>query len=86
MIPPVIFKSCQTERAFLIAEYIKNTNADIVVLEESFMESIHDILYKNLHETYPYQSAVSKSGGVETEQWCLDSKQVQDRKTGFHYV
>lgn len=79
MIPPVIFKSCQTERAFLIAEYIKNTNADIVVLEESFMESIHDILYKNLHETYPYQSAVSKSGVLKLNSgvWILSKYKIE---------
>ncbi|HPH86886.1 MAG TPA: hypothetical protein PKV76_00385, partial [Chitinophagales bacterium] len=35
MVPPMIFKSCQTERAFLIADYVRSINPDVLVLEET---------------------------------------------------
>lgn len=79
MVPPVIFKSCQIERAVLIADYIKKTNADIVVLEESFMQSTRDILYKNLKEIYPYQSDITKSGvlNLNSGVWILSKFAIE---------
>jgi endonuclease/exonuclease/phosphatase family metal-dependent hydrolase len=62
MVPPVVFKSCQSERAFLIADYIKNINPDIIVLEETFMKDTRAIIYDKLKQLFPFQSAVTKKG------------------------
>ncbi len=61
MVPPIVFKSCQTERAALIADYIKSVSADVVVLEETFMNSTRAIIQMQLEELYPFQSSVKKS-------------------------
>lgn len=62
MVPPVIFKSCQTERAFLIADYIKHTNPDIIVLEETFMKETRIIIHNSLKDIFPFQSDITKKG------------------------
>lgn len=62
MVPPVIFKSCQTERAFLIADYIKHINPDIIVLEETFMKETRIIIHNKLKEIFPFQSDITKKG------------------------
>ncbi len=62
MIPPVVFKSCQTQRAFLIGDYIKRINPDVIVLEESFMNSVREIIKNKLGSIYKYQSDIRKSG------------------------
>jgi endonuclease/exonuclease/phosphatase family metal-dependent hydrolase len=73
MVPPVIFKSCQPERALLIADYIKLMDADIVVLEESFMKSTREVINEKLNSIYPYQSSITKSGLLKTNSgvWIL---------------
>lgn len=57
MVPPMVFKSCQTDRASLIAAYVKNQNPDVLVLEETFMKSvraiINDSLKKVIHINLP---------------------------------
>lgn len=65
MVPPIIFKSCQTERASLIANYIKAQNPDILVLEESFMKETRAIINDSLKILYPYQSAITKRGPMK---------------------
>lgn len=62
MVPPVIFKSCQTERAVQIADYIKQVNPDIIVLDETFMESTSAILKRKLDSVFHYQSDITESG------------------------
>lgn len=62
MVPPVIFKSCQIERAYLIADYIKNENPDILVLEEAFMKDTREIIYERIKFIFPYQSTITKRG------------------------
>lgn len=62
MVPPFIFKSCQTERAFLQVAYIKKINPDILVLNETFMNSTRHIINDSLKEYYPYQSDITKKG------------------------
>lgn len=62
MVPPMVFKSCQTDRASLIAAYVKNQNPDVLVLEETFMKSVRAIINDSLKKSYPYQSAVTKGG------------------------
>ena len=62
MVPPVVFKSCQKERAFLIADYVKKVNPDILVLEETFMKSTRMILGDSLTQIFPYHSDITKRG------------------------
>ena len=66
MVPPLIFKSCQTDRAFLIADYIKKANPDIIVLNETFMKSTSKIIKDSLQQIYPYQSIITKKGFCKT--------------------
>lgn len=66
MVPPIIFKSCQTERAYLIADYIEKLNPDIMVLNETFMKSTRNIMYQKLKGIYPYQSNITKKGLLKT--------------------
>lgn len=66
MVPPLIFKSCQTDRAFLIADYIKIVNPDIIVLNETFMKSTRKIMKDSLQQIYPYQSILTKKGFLKT--------------------
>lgn len=86
MVPPVIFKSCQTERAFLIADYIKNINPDIIVLEEAFMKETRTIIYDSLRQVFPYQSAVTKKGLLKANSgiWIF-SKYPLDRQDFITY-
>ncbi len=62
MVPPVVFKSCQLERAYLIADYVKNINPDIIAFNETFMSSTRSVIYEKLKSNYPYQSDITKSG------------------------
>ena len=39
MVPPKNFKACLTERAYLIAEYIKVQNNDIMRLEKKIIKN-----------------------------------------------
>ena len=66
MVPPFVFKSCQTERSYLIADYVKNINPDIIVFNETFMSSARSILYDKLKSNYPYQSDITKSGVLKS--------------------
>lgn len=66
MVPPIIFKSCQTERAYLIADYVKTINPDIIVFDETFMKSTRAIINEKLKEIYPYQSDITKRGLLKT--------------------
>ncbi len=66
MVPPLIFKSCQTERAILIAEYIKNVNPDIIVMEEAFMKSTRNSIKEKLDSFFPYSSQITKGGFFKT--------------------
>jgi phospholipase C len=65
MVPPIIFKSCQEERASLIASYIKEQQADVVIFVESFMKKVDVVLYKQLNTTYPYHSKTTKGGAMK---------------------
>ena len=73
MVPPVVFKSCQTERAYLIADYILKQNPDIIVLDETFMESTRTIINEKLKFIFPFQSDITKSGVLKTNSgiWIL---------------
>jgi sphingomyelin phosphodiesterase len=73
MVPPMIFKSCQTERAFLIADYVRSINPDVLVLEETFMKSTRSIIDDSLKHIFPYQSAITKKGFFRTNSgvWIL---------------
>jgi len=66
MVPPIVFKSCQAERADLIADYIKMINPDIIVLEEAFMKSTRAVIKDKLNDAFPYQSDITKSGILKT--------------------
>ena len=82
MVPPIIFKSCQTERAYLIADYIKNENADILVLEEAFMKKTRNIIYDSLKNDYPYQSTITKRGFLKTNSgiWILSKYPIHQQQ------
>lgn len=82
MVPPVIFKSCQTERAYLIADYIKNQNADILVLDEAFMQKTRKIIYDTLKDNYPYQSTITKRGFFKTNSgiWILSKYPISQQQ------
>lgn len=73
MVPPIIFKSCQTERAYLIADYIRSKNPDILVLDETFMKITRSIIINKLTDVYPYQSDITKKGFFKTNSgiWIL---------------
>ena len=43
------------ERAQEIADYLKNSEADVLVLQELFHSRARKVLRKALKETYPYQ-------------------------------
>ncbi|MBK6276088.1 MAG: hypothetical protein IPF58_15995 [Saprospirales bacterium] len=79
MVPPMIFKSCQTERAYLIAEYIKVQNPDILVLEETFMKSTRNIINDRLKMIYPFQSSITKPGFFKTNSgvWILSKYPIE---------
>ena len=79
MVPPMIFKSCQTERAYLIAEYIKVQNPDILVLEETFMKSTRNIINDSLKMIYPFQSSITKPGFFKTNSgvWILSKYPIE---------
>lgn len=79
MVPPLIFKSCQTDRAFLIADYIKMQNPDILVLEETFMKSTRKIMKDSLQTVFPYQSIVTKKGFLKTNSgvWILSKYPIE---------
>jgi len=79
MVPPMIFKSCQTERAFLIADYIKKVNPDILVLEETFMKSTRKIINDSLKQLYPFESSITKGGFMKTNSgvWILSKYPIQ---------
>ncbi len=62
MIPPIIFKSCQQERATFISNYINIQNPDVVVLEEAFIKSINQILVDSLKSQLPYSTKPTKRG------------------------
>ncbi len=81
MVPPVIFKSCQEERAYLIADYIKTQQADIVVLEETFMKSTRKILQDSLQSVYPYLSKITKRGVIKSNSgiWILSKYPLQNQ-------
>ncbi len=65
MIPPVIFKSCQADRAVYISDYVKKMNPDIMVFNESFLKNCTAILKDKLTTTYPYQTAVTPRGALK---------------------
>lgn len=73
MVPPVIFRSCQQDRAFLIGDYIKVQQPDIIILEETFMKKTRNILQSELQELYPFQSDITKKGALKSNSgvWIL---------------
>lgn len=81
MVPPIIFKSCQQERAYLIAAYIKNQNADVVVLEETFMKSTRKIIQDNVRDTFPYFSKITKRGVLKNNSgvWIMSKFPIQNQ-------
>ena len=86
MVPPAVYKSCQIQRAYLIADYIKKVNPDVLVLEESFMNSVRIILKSKLDEVYKYQSDIKKSGLIKMNSgvWIL-SKYPIDKQDFISY-
>lgn len=62
MVPPIIFKSCQQERTNLVVNFLKEQNADVIVLLESFMKNLDVTLNHELKTFYPYQSQPTKGG------------------------
>lgn len=81
MVPPLIFKSCQTERASLIAEYIQQINPDILVLDETFMKSTRTIIYDKLQISYPFSSTITKPGFFKTNSgiWILSKYPISNQ-------
>jgi endonuclease/exonuclease/phosphatase family metal-dependent hydrolase len=73
MVPPVVFKSCQTERAVLIADYVLEIDPDIVVLQEAFMKETRMQIETRLSGTYPFQADLTKSGVLKANSgiWML---------------
>lgn len=65
MIPPIIFKSCQEDRAVYISDYVKKMNPDIMVFNEAFLKNITTILKDKLTALYPYQSDVTPRGAMK---------------------
>ncbi|MFN8237476.1 MAG: sphingomyelin phosphodiesterase [Chitinophagales bacterium] len=73
MVPPVIFRSCQQERAVMIGDYIKAQQPDVIILEETFMKKTREIIYTHLKESYPFQSDITKRGLLKSNSgvWIL---------------
>ena len=53
---PSLLKDGQMERAEEIADYLKNSDADVLVLQELFHSRARKVLRKALKNTYPYQT------------------------------
>jgi len=53
---PSFLNDGQMERAQEIADYLKNSEADVLVLQELFHSRARKVLRKALKETYPYQT------------------------------
>lgn len=73
MVPPVVFKSCQQERAGHIAAYLKAQQADVIVLQEAFMKDINQQLLECLQSDFPYQTTPTKKGWIKSNSgvWIL---------------
>lgn len=82
MVPPFIFKSCQTERAHLQAAFIKKNDPDIVVLNEAFMKSTRAILFEKLQHIFPYQTKITKKGFFKTNSgvWILSKYPISNQQ------
>lgn len=61
MIPKPFNFTKQKERTPLIAKYIREINADLVVLEECFDEDVRAFMKDNLKDIYPYMAELGKS-------------------------
>lgn len=73
MVPPVIFRSCQQERAEMIGDYILSQQPDIIILEETFMKKTRATLNTRLQESYPFQSDITQKGFIKSNSgvWIL---------------
>lgn len=64
MVPPFVFKSDQHKRADMIAEVLDKSGADIIILQEVFMEKIRKKWWSRLSASYPYESGKPQGGNA----------------------
>lgn len=86
MIPPVIYKSCQCERATLISEFVKEKDADVIIFQEAFQKKPRNMIWEAIKSVYPYESGVTKGGFLKTHSgvWIV-SKFPIERKQSITY-
>ena len=64
MLPWPIKQSRQAERTKIIAEQLKKTDYDIIVLQEAFMSSFKNRVKNSMRATHPYTYRLGKLWGI----------------------
>lgn len=82
MIPPIVYKSCQCDRAELIGEQVAEWNPDVIVFNEAFQSKPRKIIWKALKERYPYASKQTKGGlfKVNSGVWILSKYPIKKQR------
>lgn len=81
MVPPLVFKSDQVNRGKMIAEVLDKSGADVVILQEVFMEKVRKSIHTRLEKTYSYQSGKPQGGGFlkgSSGVWILSRYPIDD--------
>lgn len=83
MIPPTIFKSCQCERAPLIASTVKSWDADVIIFQEAFQKKVRLMIWDLIKETYPYETGVPKSGFLKVHSgvWIVSKYPIEKQES-----
>ncbi|MES2800610.1 MAG: sphingomyelin phosphodiesterase [Bacteroidota bacterium] len=82
MIPPIVYKSCQCDRAQLIGDQVADWNPDVIVFNEAFQKKPRKIIWKALKEQYPYASKQTKGGlfKVNSGVWILSKYEIKKQR------
>eukprot|EP01031_Cornospumella_fuschlensis_P008318 gene8318-10261_t len=64
MVPPLIYKSDQVNRARMMGEVLEKSSADVIILQEAFMKKTRNMLAQKLSPLYPYNSGKPQGGGL----------------------
>jgi sphingomyelin phosphodiesterase len=58
MLPKIVRRTGQNERALLIAQKLKESDYDLIVFQEAFDETARTILWNEIKSAFPYQQDV----------------------------
>jgi endonuclease/exonuclease/phosphatase family metal-dependent hydrolase len=81
MVPPFVFKSDQFNRAKMIGEVLDRSGADVIILQEVFMEKTRKIIEDKLSKDYLYNSGKPQGGNAfkgSSGVWILSRLPLED--------